>query len=129
MRIKAHQGITLEVVLQESEQDVEDDASTMPDLELLSIADPDDSSYAQNEPMNALDVNEAQAALRLLRIMEEHDQKSAKEVDILKGEPLRILSTLAFSDSLEMQQVAAGSYYMISTKGTPPCTNVSGYSY
>ncbi|KAF8922927.1 Vacuolar protein 8 [Dissophora ornata] len=129
--IEAHQGVTLEAVFQESEQDVDDYAS-MPDLEFLSIADPDPkhglekihpnsgSSNALNGPMSMRDVNEAKAMLYLTQLMMRYNQRTAEEADILKGEPLRNMSTLAFSDTVEMQLPVAGSYLMISIRVKKP---------
>ncbi|KAI8604253.1 armadillo-type protein [Dissophora ornata] len=131
LRIEAHQGVTLEAVFQESEQDVDDYAS-MPDLEFLSIADPDPkhglekihpnsgSSNALNGPMSMRDVNEAKAMLYLTQLMMRYNQRTAEEADILKGEPLRNMSTLAFSDTVEMQLPVAGSYLMISIRVKKP---------
>ncbi|KAF9109124.1 Vacuolar protein 8, partial [Mortierella sp. AM989] len=131
LRIKAHHGVTLEVVLQESEQDVDDDCSSMPDLELLSIADPDlnhgvrdvhpgGSSNAQNQLESAQDIKEVKAVLYLERNLKKYNHKNAKVADILRGEHLRNLSIVAFSNTMNIQQCAAEIYHAISTKDVGP---------
>ncbi|KAG0328095.1 Vacuolar protein 8 [Dissophora globulifera] len=125
-RIEAQKDVTLEVVLQESKHEVDDDASSMPDLELLSIADPgpkhkletihgDGASNAQKGFNNAQDVLEVKALYYLMRHMKEYEEKITVE-NFLEGKPLHMMSTLAFSNNLERQRVVAQYYTILSTQ-------------
>ncbi|KAG0311019.1 Vacuolar protein 8 [Dissophora globulifera] len=125
-RIEIQQGVTLEVVLQESKRDVDDDTSSMPDLELLSIADPDlkhklgevhlgGASDTQKGFKNATDANEVKAMYYLMRHMKEYGEK-VTAANFLEGEPLRMMSTLASSRNIELQRMVARYYLSISTE-------------
>ncbi|KAG0295832.1 Vacuolar protein 8 [Dissophora globulifera] len=122
--IETQREVILEVVLQESKQDADDDASSMPDLELLSIADPDlqrkledirlgGTSNAQKGSKNAQEAIEVKALYYLTRQMKDYKAKIT-EAKLLQGEPLHMLSTLALSDNFEMQRTAAHCYSAIS---------------
>ncbi|KAG0308051.1 Vacuolar protein 8 [Dissophora globulifera] len=98
----------------------------MPDLEHLSIADPDlkhklgevhlgGASNAQKGSKNAEDANEVKAMYYLMRHMKEYGEK-VTAANFLEGEPLRMMSTLAFSRNIELQRTVARYYLSISTE-------------
>ncbi|KAG0308053.1 Vacuolar protein 8 [Dissophora globulifera] len=128
--IETQKDVTLEVVLQEPKHEVDDDASSMPDLELLSIADPEPkhnletihrggASNAQNGSNNAQDVIEVKALYYLMRHMKEYEEKITVE-NFLEGKPLYMVSTLAFSNNLERQRAVAQYYTILSTQVDGP---------
>ncbi|KAG0324827.1 Vacuolar protein 8 [Dissophora globulifera] len=116
IRIETQREVILEVVLQESKQDADDEASSMPDLELLSIADPDlqhkpedihlnGTSNAQKGSKNAQEAIEVKALYYLTRQMKEYELKD----NDLQGVAAGALSNISGCEELVEDVVNSGA--------------------